>query len=144
MKRIILKTENATYKFSQKFAKTLKGGEVISLVGELGSGKTTFVKGLAKALGVKDNVTSPTFIRLIAYEIPSNKKIKKLVHIDAYRIIDVDEMIDAGIEDYLNEKDTVTIVEWGDKLKRILPKDTIWITFKLKVKTNERVIEIKD
>lgn len=141
--KIILQNVQETFSFAKDFAKKLKGGEIIGLVGELGSGKTVFVKGLAKGLGIKEYVTSPTFIKMRTLLLPPGRKIKKLVHIDAYRIENVDEVIDLGLENYLDKRDTIIVIEWADKLKKILPQDTIWIYFKYGKTENERTVVIE-
>lgn len=121
MKQIILKTENDTQNFAIKLAKSLKGGEIIALEGDLGAGKTTLTQYLAKALGVKAKVTSPTFVLMKIYEI-SNKKygLRNLVHVDCYRLDDPQELFYLGLEEYLNKNDSVVIIEWADKIKDYL------------------------
>lgn len=98
-----------TKRFAKRFAKSLVGGETILLVGDLGAGKTTFTQFLAKELGVKEAVTSPTFNIVKEYD---GKKMK-LYHFDMYRIEDASELQEIGAEDILygNEHDVV-IVEW--------------------------------
>ena len=97
---------------------------VIGLEGELGCGKTVFVKGFASALGLEDTITSPTFTIIKEYtsgELP-------LYHMDVYRLEDMDE--DIGIEDYYN-KGGVTIIEWSDMIKSRLPKEYLIIKIKI-------------
>ncbi|MBQ7031328.1 MAG: tRNA (adenosine(37)-N6)-threonylcarbamoyltransferase complex ATPase subunit type 1 TsaE [Bacilli bacterium] len=108
---------------------------VICLDGELGSGKTVFVKGFAKALGIDDNITSPTFNIIKEYqtgELP-------LFHMDVYRLDEVEE--DIGIRDYF-VKDGVTIIEWSELIKNDLPEERLEITFKI-VDENTRVLLFK-
>lgn len=105
---------------------------VICLDGELGCGKTIFVKGFAKALGIEDNITSPTFNIIKEYhnaEMP-------LFHMDVYRLDEVEE--DIGIRDYF-VKDGVTIIEWSEMIKDILPEERLEITFKI-IDENTRVL----
>ena len=96
-----------TYAFAKKVADKLKGGEVIILRGDLGAGKTTFTKGLAKALGVEETVTSPTFTYVKEYygRLP-------LYHFDMYRVADADEVYELGLEEYFY-KGGVVVVEWN-------------------------------
>ncbi|HKL94494.1 MAG TPA: tRNA (adenosine(37)-N6)-threonylcarbamoyltransferase complex ATPase subunit type 1 TsaE [Clostridia bacterium] len=97
-----------TVRFANFIAENLFGGEVILLNGELGAGKTTFTKGLARALGITEEVTSPTFTLLNVYEsgrLP-------LYHMDMYRIESAEELYETGIEDYLS-KDGITVIEWN-------------------------------
>jgi tRNA threonylcarbamoyladenosine biosynthesis protein TsaE len=94
---------------------------VISLEGKLGVGKTTFVKGIAKALGIEEQVTSPSFTIMSVYRAPIS-----LYHIDLYRIDDTTEIMDAGLGDVLfDNQDGVAVVEWGEKADEILPAETI-------------------
>ena len=115
---IITKSDKETFDFAKKFTKDLKGGEVIGLIGDLGAGKTVFTKGLAAGLGVKENVNSPTFVLMKVYDIKKRtSKIKKLIHIDAYRITGTDDLLSIGITDYLNNPGCVVVIEWIDRLR---------------------------
>jgi len=127
--KYISNSEKDTYAFARKIAKNLKGGEIIGLIGELGAGKTTLTKALAKALKIKKNITSPTFVLMKIYPVKiADSKIKNLVHIDAYRLkIDTD-ISSIGAQDYFHRLDTVTIIEWADRIKKTLPKKTKYIT----------------
>ncbi|MCX6746441.1 MAG: tRNA (adenosine(37)-N6)-threonylcarbamoyltransferase complex ATPase subunit type 1 TsaE [Candidatus Parcubacteria bacterium] len=144
--KYISKTEKDTYKIAANIARKLKGGEIIALEGELGAGKTTFVKGLAKALGVKQHVTSPTFVLMKIYECLASAKagrnpkseIRNLVHVDCYRLDEPQELFYLGIEEYLNKKDTVVVIEWADKIKSYLKKFKKIIWIKIKEKNNQR------
>lgn len=101
-------SEEETYAIAKRVADTLKGGETILLEGELGAGKTTFTKGLAAALGVKDEVTSPTFTIMNVYEdgrLP-------LCHLDMYRLESADEIAELGVSDTAPEN-AVTVIEWN-------------------------------
>jgi len=144
MKQIICKTEKDTQNFAKKLAKSLKGGEIIALEGDLGAGKTTLIQYLAKALNVKEKVTSPTFVLLKIYEI-SNKKygLRNLVHVDCYRLDDPQELFYLGLEEYLNKKDAVVAIEWVDKIKKYLKrfKKVIWL--KIEILNKGRKLEIK-
>ena len=103
-----VKSVDETYALAKKVADTLDGGEVLLLDGDLGAGKTTFTKGLAKALGVKEEVTSPTFTILNVYEDGR----LKLNHLDMYRVESADELAELGIEECFDE-DAVTVIEWN-------------------------------
>jgi len=109
-------------------------GMVICLNGDLGSGKTVFVKGFAASLGLEDNITSPTFNIVKEYlngEMP-------LYHMDVYRI---DENSEFGVEDYFN-KDGVSIIEWSDLIEDRLPSERLEIIFKI-IDENTRVLVFK-
>ena len=110
-------------------------GMVICLDGELGSGKTVFVKGFAKSLGITENITSPTFNIVIEYEtgeLPLN-------HMDVYRLEDTDETI--GFNDYFKSED-ITIIEWAELIKDQLPDERLDIKFKV-IDENTRVLVLK-
>ena len=121
----ITKTEKETYSLGKEFGESLKGGEIIGLIGDLGAGKTSFTKGIANALGVKNIITSPTFVIMKVYEGR-----KKLVHIDAYRLTGYNDLRAIGLEDHLNN-DTIIVIEWADKLKEELPFTIKNITFEI-------------
>ncbi len=119
--QIITHSDSETKEFGKKIASTLRGGDIVCLYGELGAGKTTLVKGLAEGLGVKEEITSPTFTLMNVYEVQSQKsKVKSLVHIDTYRLKNAEELIQIGAEDYLGQPDTVTIIEWPEKIEELL------------------------
>jgi len=115
-----------TIELGKRLGAKLKGGEVIGLIGDLGSGKTALAKGIALGLGVKTIVNSPTFVLMKVYRVKKNK-IKHLVHIDAYRIKSANDIVAIGAGDYLKANDAVVIVEWAEVIKKILPKNTIFI-----------------
>ena len=126
MEKIITKTEKETFDQGLQLASVLRDGEVLALYGDLGAGKTKFLQGLAKGLGVKGSVNSPTFNILKLYRIKSNN-IQSFCHVDAYRLHSEKDLISLGIEEYFNDKKTVTAIEWAEKIKNIWPKNTIII-----------------
>lgn len=113
---------------------------VCALHGDLGAGKTTFTQTLARILGVQEVVTSPTFVIMKSYEL-QNQSFEKLVHIDAYRIEEIDEMRPLGFEALLAEKDTIMCIEWAENIAELLPENTIHIRFELD--GEQRVITIE-
>ena len=115
-----------TKKLGARLAKTLTG--VIALTGDLGSGKTTFVQGFAKGLGIKTKILSPTFVLVRQHPVPHSKKI--LYHIDLYRLENNEHIKHSGIEELINNTGNIVLIEWAEKAKTLLPKDTHWITFK--------------
>ncbi len=112
-----------TKKLAAKWLKNWRGGDIIGLIGELGTGKTTFVQGVGEALKIKRLITSPTFITMQIYPIPKNQEkpgknpIKHLCHIDAYRLKSETDIATTGLGDYLGKKDTLCLVEWPENLK---------------------------
>lgn len=127
-----------TENIAKAFAKNLKPGDVVTLDGDLGAGKTAFTQGLAKGLGVADYVSSPTFTIVNCYEgnIP-------LYHFDVYRIDDCDEMYEIGYDEYVGG-DGVAVIEWSEKIEEILPTSRyrIVITKDMSKHDDYRVIEI--
>ena len=110
-----------TQKLGEKFAKNINSGDIILLYGELGSGKTTFIKGILKGLKFSGEVTSPTFSLINEYDA-----IEKVIHIDCYREENIDRWINLGIEDYFNESNIV-IIEWPEILETIIPGKSLKI-----------------
>lgn len=106
-------------KVGKQIASTIKGGDVILLYGELGSGKSTLTKGLIQELGVKEVATSPTFTLMNVYKA-THPQIKKVVHCDTYRLKDKDDLENVGVTDYLYKPDTLCIIEWPDKVSHLL------------------------
>lgn len=123
-------SEKQTFGLGEKIGRKLKGGEIIGLIGNLGAGKTVFVKGLADGLGIKNKITSPTFVLMKVYKT-QNSKLKipnsKLIHIDAYRLKSGKEISAIGAEEYFNSPDSVVIIEWADRIKEILPKNVKFV-----------------
>lgn len=117
---------------------------VIALEGDLGSGKTNFVQGFAKHLGVKEKITSPTFVILKKFKIPfpcDAAGIKNLIHIDAYRSEKPEEIVALGWNDFINDPHNVILVEWADKIRNVLPKKYFLIKLKI-VSEKERSLDI--
>lgn len=118
MRNVIIRDETETKKFATDVAQTLKKGDVIALVGDLGTGKTTLSKYIAKALGITETITSPTFT--IVQEYHSGRL--PLYHFDVYRVDDIEEMYRIGYEEYFYGEG-VCIVEWADIVEEIIPED---------------------
>ncbi|MBR5174084.1 MAG: tRNA (adenosine(37)-N6)-threonylcarbamoyltransferase complex ATPase subunit type 1 TsaE, partial [Clostridia bacterium] len=131
----ISKSVEDTYDLAKRLADTLEGGEIILLNGDLGAGKTTFSKGLAKALGIEGDVTSPTFTIMNVYEDGR----LKLNHLDMYRIEHEDELYELGVEDAMTD-DAVTVIEWNKLTftgKKVISID-------IKAEKNKRIFTIKN
>lgn len=117
-------------KLATKISGSLKGGEIFGLLGPLGAGKTTFAKALGKRLGIKHNITSPTFTLLHCF--PARLKSKKsilLYHLDLYRTKNFKEVKALGLTEFWGKPNTVALIEWADKIKKYLPKKTKLIKF---------------
>ena len=130
-----------TQSFAADLANSLPTGIVIALIGDLGSGKTTFAQGFAEGLGINEHVGSPTFKLVSEYDGQKGK----LIHVDAYRLEGIDDFLNIGGEDILATPRAIILIEWGDKLESILPPDAIRISFKRVLNVeNERLISIKE
>jgi len=111
----------------------------ISLEGELGSGKTEFLKGAAKTLRLKEKIFSPTFVIMKSFSLKT-KSFESLWHIDCYRLKKIKEMEELGFKNIVKNKKNLVFVEWGDKIKKILPKNHLTIKFKM-IDKNKRQLE---
>lgn len=111
---------------------------VLALSGELGGGKTTFVQGFAKGLGIKEKVKSPTFLILKNYKLQT-KNYKLFTHIDAYRLKSAKEIIGLGWNDLVRNPHNIVAVEWARNIKKVLPKGSLKIDFKF-ISLNKRLI----
>lgn len=121
MKEIFSFSVEQTYSIGLCLGKILKKGDIVCLTGDLGTGKTALVGGIAKAFSIDSYITSPTFTIVNEYKgkIP-------LYHFDVYRIGDVDELYDIGFEEYLYS-DGVVVIEWAELVKDAIPEENIWI-----------------
>jgi tRNA threonylcarbamoyladenosine biosynthesis protein TsaE len=111
-----INSEDDTLNVAKEFSKILKDGDIVALNGDLGSGKTFFVKAVCKEYKI-ESVNSPTFA--IVYEYSG---VKNIYHFDFYRIKRMEELYDIGIEDYLNDGEAIVFIEWADLMDEILPK----------------------
>jgi tRNA threonylcarbamoyladenosine biosynthesis protein TsaE len=121
-----------THWIAESLGRCVRSGDVLALQGDLGAGKTNFVQGLARGLGITQDVNSPTFI--LANEYPGGRL--PLYHVDAYRVENAAEAEGFGLDDYLNGEG-VTVVEWAERVREALPNDTLWIEMDY-VNENER------
>lgn len=146
---LILRSTKETKNFAKKFAKKalkMPSQVVFSLEGDLGAGKTTFTQGFAEGLGIKEKIQSPTFVILKIYRVNvSGSSVKQLVHVDAYRLQAKDFKV-LGWKEFINPPaggpQNIVLVEWGNKIKNILPKNTIRVLFKHGKTPKERAINI--
>ena len=133
-KKHITKSPEETKKVAKEFAVSLMPGEVIALKGALGSGKTTFVQGLAKGLGVSNTVNSPTFMLINEFDgrLP-------LYHFDFYRLNSQREVLNLGLEHYYFG-DGVTVIEWADRFPQFIPEEATHIEFKFPSESVREII----
>jgi tRNA threonylcarbamoyladenosine biosynthesis protein TsaE len=116
---------------AKTLAQSLKGGEIFALKGQLGAGKTTFTQFLAKELRIKKRVSSPTFVLMNQFvgKLPSSKRKIILYHLDLYRTKNFKEVSALGIKEFWGNENSITVIEWGDKIKKFLPKHAQIISF---------------
>ncbi len=119
----------------RKIGSTLAGKRIFALSGDLGSGKTTFLQGFAKGFGIKNKIVSPTFILMRTYG--------NFYHLDLYRFEEnvEKEVENLGLFDLMKNSKNIIAIEWAEKIKEVLPKETVWIRFET-LNENERKIEI--
>lgn len=134
MKKITKNTEE-TQALARDFAKEMvkradNRAKVIGLIGDLGAGKTTFTQAIAEALGVKEKVSSPTFVIEKIYKLKEQGDFTHMIHIDAYRLNDPEELISLGWDEIIENPKNIILIEWADNVEKILPKDTQKIFFK--------------
>lgn len=122
-------SSDQTEELGKEIAQNLRGGDVVCLYGELGSGKTTFVKGLSTGLGIKSRIISPTFVVIRTHKVENEHGIEKIYHLDLYRLHNEKEVSDIGLSEILEDKNAVTIIEWPEKAAHTLPKKRIDIHF---------------
>ena len=113
--------------FAQVISTRIHGGTTLALIGPLGSGKTTFTQHLLQALGYTGSVSSPTFVLMQEYKIP--KQSLHIEHFDLYRLESETEIVQSGLTEHWGSPETVSIIEWADKAKGLLPENTIYIHF---------------
>lgn len=134
--RYISKSAEETEAIGKKLGSKLKKGQVVSLRGSLGAGKTVFAKGIARALGINESIVSPTFTLVQEYD-----GAEKLYHLDIYRLSGEDEFESMGGEEFLYP-DGITLIEWSEKIEDMLPDDTLFVNIEIE-DNQDRVIEIK-
>ena len=129
-------SEEETLRLAERLGKTLRSGTVVALTGEIGSGKTTFIKGLCRGLGVKarDEVKSPTFVLLHIYagRFPVR-------HFDLYRLEKEAELDAIGFDEFISDPKTVALVEWADRAPARIPKDSLWIELRITGQHSRRI-----
>ncbi|PQQ68294.1 tRNA (adenosine(37)-N6)-threonylcarbamoyltransferase complex ATPase subunit type 1 TsaE [Acetivibrio saccincola] len=138
MKEFKTFSQEETIEIGKALGRLLNTGDIVCINGDLGTGKTVFTNGIAKSLGIKEHITSPTFTIVNEYSgrVP-------FYHFDVYRIADSEEMFEIGFEEYLYGEGIV-VIEWADIIKDILPEEVIQVTIKknLDLGIDARIIEI--
>jgi len=136
------KSPSETKKIGRDLAKKIKKdgpkneASILAVGGDLGGGKTTFLQGFAKGLGIEEKILSPTFVIMKRFKIPclpagrKDPGFKDFYHLDCYRPKDARELLDLGLSEILLYPGNIVAVEWSEKIKKILPENAIWIEFK--------------
>lgn len=136
------KSSSETVELGEKLGKALKPGMVVALEGDLGGGKTTFTKGIAKGLGIKDDITSPSFsLEKIYSVVRSPKSVTRLYHFDFYRIENPKDMMNYELIEALEDEEAVVVVEWAEKIEKDLPDEKLVVKFHY-IEEDEREIEL--
>lgn len=137
---MITSSREKTIELGEKIAHELKSKRILALYGDLGSGKTTFVQGLAKGLGIKKRIISPTFVISRQYKIPTHlgggeattstpARCNAFYHIDLYRIENKRDLEGLGLEEIINDLQNIVVIEWAEKIKHLLSERRIDIYF---------------
>lgn len=136
--RKVIQNEQDTREFGLELAKKLKPGDVVALIGELGTGKTTLTKSIAEGLGIREMITSPTFT--IVQEYTDGRL--PLYHFDVYRICGLEEMYELGYEEYFFGEG-VCVIEWADQIEELIPEDAITIRIEYGAGEEERIYDVE-
>jgi len=142
--RVLSDSPKTTQKIAKVLIETLcnqnyNPPHIFALSGNLGAGKTTFVQGIAKALKIKNKILSPTFVIIKEFKIPKKTPFEKFYHIDCYRLENSKELLSLGFKEMISNPKNLIFIEWPEKIKKILPKKTIWLKFKV-IDENKRLI----
>ncbi|MBU3957294.1 tRNA (adenosine(37)-N6)-threonylcarbamoyltransferase complex ATPase subunit type 1 TsaE [Patescibacteria group bacterium] len=116
---VLTHSPRETQKLGEKISADLKLGDILALYGELGSGKTTFIQGLARGLGIKKRVISPTFVFIRQYPVAGHRSPVTFYHVDLYRINEVTEAKGLGLEEIFADPGAIVVIEWADRIKEI-------------------------
>jgi len=142
MKTITSNNEKDTVNLGVLLGANCQGGEVFALSGDLGAGKTKLANGVARGLGIRTPITSPTFNIFRVYKVSKNKKIKNFYHIDAYRLKSEKDLVNLGVEEFLGRPDTVVLIEWAEKVEKVFGKIKKIKIILESVNEKERLIKI--
>jgi len=146
-KEILTNSPAQTKKLGENIAKKILKREakknqafIIGLEGELGGGKTTFLQGFAKGLGIKQRITSPTFVIMKKFKIENCKfKIENFYHLDCYRVNKSKEILDLGFKEIISNPRNIVAIEWAERIKKILPKNTLIVRFEFIDETKRKI-----
>ncbi len=142
MSTIVVREESELESVAETLLAELKAREgvhVLALQGDLGAGKTSLTKALARLLGVTEHVTSPTFVIMKSYPLTGDEKFTTLTHVDAYRIEDEDELRILGFETILREPTTLTVIEWPERIPNLVPKVALRVVIEIEEGNGRRI-----
>jgi len=148
MLKYLTKSPAETKKRGEVLAKNLlkkkifKRALILGLEGDLGGGKTTFLQGFVKGLGIKERITSPTFIIMKRFKLPDYliARSSNFYHIDCYRIQKTKDILDLGFKKIIKNPSNIVAIEWADKIKKILPKGSISLQFEFIDKKSRKIV----
>jgi len=126
-KTFISRTVADTEDFAAEFVKSLPRGSVVALHGDLGAGKTVFARGMARGLGIKGAVSSPTYTIVQEYDMPDGGR---FYHLDLYRISDEHAALGFGVDEFLDDPTAITLLEWPERITGLLPPETRHLVLK--------------
>jgi len=145
-KTYFTKNQKETISLGKEIAKNLikkkkrKKALILALIGDLGGGKTTFLKGFAKGIGIKEKILSPSFILIRKFEIPKQTlNFKNFYHIDCYRIEKPKEILALDFKKIIDNPQNIVAIEWADKIRKILPKKILVLKFEVLGKTKRKI-----
>ena len=142
--KIITQTAKETQKTAEILAEEIlkmpsrKKAVVLALIGNLGGGKTTFLQGFAKGLGIKEKINSPTFVIMKRFNLAC-RQAGNFYHFDCYRTQKAKDILDLGFQEIISNPKNIVAIEWADRIKSLLPKDRIMIHFEL-IGKNKKII----
>jgi len=132
-------TKKLGEELARKILKIKKGTFLLCLEGDLGGGKTTFLQGFGKGLGIKEKILSPTFIIIRRFAI-DDPQFTNFYHIDCYRIENPKEILDLGFKEINKNTENIVVIEWADKIKKIIPEGATWIKFEFIDKKKRKIV----
>lgn len=145
-KKYITNSAKETQKLGQKLAKEIlikkrKGAFILALIGNLGGGKTTFLQGFAEGIGTKEKILSPTFVIQKRFSACAGRS--NFYHIDCYRLNKPEDILELGWKEIIKNTDNIIAVEWPEKIKKFLPKNTITVEFAY-LEKNKRLVVFRN
>lgn len=135
----VTSTVDETKNLAKDLATEINKPTVIALYGNLGSGKTNFIQGLAEGLGIKKRVLSPTFVFMRSYEL-KRRGAKKFHHVDLYRLDSEKDVEAIGLKEILEDNDSIVAVEWPEKIEKLLPENTVKIKFETLGENKRKIV----